>query len=62
MLLSVQVPEEIPFKFISAMVPQAFNPNSQGQRQVGLCEFKAILVHIISTRPARATEEAPVST
>ena len=31
------------------------------QRQVGLCEFKAIMVYRASSRTARATQRNPVS-
>jgi hypothetical protein len=33
----------------------------QRQRQMGLCEFKASLVYIASSRTARATQRYPVS-
>jgi hypothetical protein len=36
-------------------------PATWRQRQVDLCEFEAILVYIVSSRTARATQINPVS-
>ena len=34
----------------------SYNPSTQRQRQVDLCEFKANLVYIVSSRTARKTQ------
>lgn len=42
------------------MVMHAFNP-SRKQRQMNLSEFKASVVHMVNSRPVRATDCDPVS-
>jgi hypothetical protein len=44
------------------MVVYTFNPSPGRQKQEGLCEFKASLAFISSSRTARDTWRDPVST
>lgn len=39
------------------VMADSFNPNTRGQRQVDLYEFKVSLVHTASSRPTRAYNE-----
>lgn len=43
-----------------AVVAQAFNHNSGRQRQADICEFKACLVFIVSSRTGRVIQWVPV--
>lgn len=38
-----------------------FNTSTQRQRQADLCEFKASLVYVVSSKTAKATQGDPVS-
>lgn len=35
------------------VVTEAFNPGTLGTEMGDLCEFKATLIHVVSSRPAR---------
>ena len=47
-------------KLKPGVVAHTFNPSTGRQRQVDLCEFKASLVYLESSRTARTIQRNPV--
>jgi hypothetical protein len=48
------------YEYRLGMMAHTFDSSIHGQRQAGLCEFKASLAYIVSSRPVRATNWVPI--